>query len=114
MQPVEPLLERGAVLPGDEAFDEAGALGVGRVRGLLVDQPFDEPVLADQRGDVGERVLDAHARDAAVGRGLVGDLGHREAGSKGVRRRVGSAGILRRKSAPTLLPEMRVRASFPK
>jgi hypothetical protein len=38
-----------------------------RVLELLVDQPFDEAVLSQQRRDLGERVLDVLARLGSVG-----------------------------------------------
>ena len=45
---------------------ELVARRVRRVLELLVDQPFDEPVLAQQRRDFGERVLHAFARLGAL------------------------------------------------
>ena len=76
MQSIQLALEQRAVLLGDERLDQARALRVGRVRGLLVDQPFYEPVLAKERGDVGERILDAPGRLGPVGRLFVEGFGH--------------------------------------
>ena len=76
MQPRERALERGLVLPRDRALLELVARRVGRVLELLVDQALDEPVLAQQRRDFGERVLHALARLGALGHRGVGAVGH--------------------------------------
>ena len=85
MQPVQLALEQHAVLPGDERLDEIRAMRVRRMRGLLVDQPFYETVLAKERGDVGERILDAPGRLGPVGRLLVEVLRHGSGRAQGNR-----------------------------
>ena len=85
MQPVELALQLRLVLPGDEALDELAAVRRPhrRVLELLVDEPFDEPVPAQQRRDLGERVLHALARlgaFAAPCRSTVSDMAEREQG----------------------------------
>ena len=77
VQAVELARELRLVLAGRRGFDESCAAGAGTMLHLLVHQAFDQPVLAQQRRDFGERVLDAAC---ASGRssGLRGfaDLGH--------------------------------------
>ena len=79
MQPVEPALELRLVLLGDEALDELAAIAALAYRGvleLLVDEAFDQPVLAQERGDLGERVLHALGGFRALVRRLFDGLGH--------------------------------------
>ena len=71
MQRVELALQQRTVLPGDERLDQLGAVRLRRMRRLLVDEPFYEPVLPQERGDFGERILDALGRLGPVGRLLV-------------------------------------------
>ena len=69
MQPVELALELRLVLLGDETLDDLAAtlvVAYRRVLQLLVDESFDQPVPAQQRGDFGERVLHAFARFGAL------------------------------------------------
>ena len=79
MQPIEPALELRLVLPGDEALDELAAIlaGYRRVLELLVDEPFDQTRLAQERGDLDQRILDALADLGAFARLVFDGLGHR-------------------------------------
>ena len=77
VQPRERPLERGLVLPCDGALLELVARRVRRVLELRVNQSFDEPVLAHQRRDLGQRVLDVLARLGSVGH-LIGAVWHSE------------------------------------
>jgi hypothetical protein len=86
VQPVELALELRLVLPGDEAFDDLAAtlrVDYRRVLELLVDESFDQPVLAQQRGDLGERVLHAFPRFGALNRLFFDRLGHDGSVNKG-------------------------------
>ncbi len=86
MQPVELALELRLVLLGDEALDELAATYVVAYRcvfELLVDEPFHQPVLAQQRRDLDERVLDALARLGAFARLFFDGLGHDGSVGKG-------------------------------
>jgi hypothetical protein len=62
MQPVEPSLQRRLAFLVDGALCELGSLVAIFARPLVLDQAFDEPVLAQQRRHVGERSLHARAR----------------------------------------------------
>ena len=99
VQPVELALELRLVLLGDEALDELAATVVVAYRcvlELLVDQPFDQPVLAQQRRDLGERVLDALARLGAFARLFFDGLGHDGLRSRAMRRRCSRGAFYRR------------------
>ena len=97
VQPVELALELRLVLLGDEALDELAATYVVAYRcvfELLVDEPFHQPVLAQQRRDLDERVLDALARLGAFARLFFDGLGHDGVGAKNIARRVRTGRIL--------------------
>ena len=64
VQAVELARQLRAILLGDEALDDLAAAGAGADRSvleLLVHQALDQPMLAQQRGNLGERVLHAFA-----------------------------------------------------
>ena len=77
VQPVELLLQCRLALLVDGALGELGGF-VARLACLLIlYQALDQPVLAHQRGDVGERLLHARARLGQLGRLVVEEVGHR-------------------------------------
>ncbi len=86
VQPCEHALERLPVLPRHGALRELVVPGGRRVLELVVDQPFDEPVLAQQRRDFGERVLHVLPRLGAFGHRIVDAVGHGERCDKRMRR----------------------------
>ena len=93
MQPVELARQLRAVLLGDEALDDLAAAGVvayRRVLELLVHQALDQPMLAQQRRNLGERILHAFARLGALDFLGFDGLGHGLAAAG--RWRAGSAG----------------------
>ena len=97
VQPVELALQRRLALLVDGALGELGVRRRRRLLALLVDQPFDQPVLAQQRRDVGERVLHARAarrsarrRRVSTGSGMV-RRAFKASGPEARRRRDGRA-----------------------
>src|SRR6185437_9474031 len=64
------------VLAGDGALLDRATRELVRVAELLVDEALDEPVLAQQRGHRGERVLHALTRLGALGHRSVDAVGH--------------------------------------
>ena len=84
MQAVEPSLELRLVLLGDEALDELAAVlaGYRRMLELVVDEAFDEARLAQERGDLDHRVLNALAGLGAFARLVFDGIGHEGSAGK--------------------------------
>ena len=76
VQPVELALQRGGALLVDRAFGELG-VGLGRrLLALLADQPFDQPMLAQEVRHASERVLHAVRRVGSRRDGGLDGFGH--------------------------------------
>ena len=82
-------LQRRLALLVDGALGELGVRFAARVPDLLAHQPFDEPVLAQQRRHLGERVLHACARLGPYGvgvssvSGMAGSIGDEHCAANG-------------------------------